>query len=131
MGLSAVVPRAHCIGRLGIPFDDRQGRVSALNHKPVLGVGSYSSADFTTEFSYRGHSLLLYGYSEEDERDPGRRDLMRDRESRRALRSVFSIESECVSSTHAKNTLEHNCARLAVAHFGRSKRTTGSAISTT
>jgi hypothetical protein len=69
MGLSAIVPRARCIGRLRIPFDDSQGRVSALNHKPVLGIGGFPPADFTTEFSYRCHSLLLYGYSEEDECD--------------------------------------------------------------
>ncbi len=43
----------------------------------------------------------------------------------------FSIRIETRIIQHARNTLEHNCARLAVAHLGRLKRRTASAISAT
>ena len=59
MGFPAVMPGARCIGRLGIPFNHSQGRTSALNHKPVIGLGGYSSADLTTEFFYRRHKLVI------------------------------------------------------------------------
>jgi len=36
-----------------------------------------------------------------------------------------------IQSTHATNTLEHNCTRFAVAHLALFKRRTGSAISAT
>jgi hypothetical protein len=60
MGLSAKVPCPICIGRLGVPFDNSEVRVSALNHEPVNGICGYYSADFTTEFAYCCHDFLLY-----------------------------------------------------------------------
>ena len=53
-------------------------------------------------------------------------------ESRRTLSETFSpFESKLVQSTDASKTLEHNRARLAVAHPGLRKRWTGNAISAT
>ena len=40
------------------------------------------------------------------------------------------FESKWVYSTHATNTLEHNCARRVVAHLGPLKRRTGNGNST-
>ena len=59
MGLAAVVPCPGRIGGLGVPFDNSEVRVSALNHEPVNGVGGYPSADFTTKFAYRRHSFPI------------------------------------------------------------------------
>src|SRR5882724_5616994 len=72
-------------------------------------------------------SLVLYGRCQASSRPHAR---SRKGESRRTLSEPFSpFESKLVQSTHARNTLERNCARLAVAHLGPLKRRTGSAIS--
>ena len=46
-------------------------------------------------------------------------------------RTVSPFEAKLVQSTRARNTLEHNYARLAVVHLGLLKRRTGNAISAT
>src|SRR6478672_10882959 len=73
-------------------------------------------------------SLVLYGRCQASSRPHAR---SRKGESRRTLSEPFSpFESKLVQSTHARNNLEHSCARLAVAHLGLKGRT-GSAISAT
>src|SRR5215470_19971268 len=62
----------------------------------------------------------------------GRTTRSRKGKSRRILSEHFSpFESKVVQCTNARNTLEHNCARLAVAHLGPLKRRSGSASSAT
>jgi len=59
MGLSAVMPCSIRIGRLGVPLDNSEVRISALNHEPVNRICGYYSADLTTEFAYRCHGSSI------------------------------------------------------------------------
>src|SRR5260221_12190527 len=59
VGFPAVVARAGRIGRLRVPFEHRELRIAALNHKPVNWRAGDCSADFTSEFLKRGHQILI------------------------------------------------------------------------
>ena len=59
VGLPAVVP---CSGRIcgfRVPFENRELRIAALNHKPVNRIAGYCPADFTSEFLKRCHKFPI------------------------------------------------------------------------
>ena|SRR5215469_17418653 len=53
MGLAAIVTCAMGFRGVCVPPQDGQLRITALNHKPVSGMVSDGSADFTPEFFQR------------------------------------------------------------------------------
>src|SRR5262249_6283405 len=59
MCFAAVVPCPVGTGCLGVPFENRELRISALNHKPVNRIAGYQSANFTPEFLNRCHKLSI------------------------------------------------------------------------
>ena len=59
MSFAAVVPCPAGAGCLGVPFENRELRISALNHKPVNRIAGYQSANFTPEFLNRCHKLSI------------------------------------------------------------------------
>ena len=56
MGFAAVVPCPGRICGLRVPFENRELRIAALNHKPVNRIAGYYAADFTSEFLKRCHN---------------------------------------------------------------------------
>jgi len=58
VGFPAEVPRSGGICGLRIPFENREIRIAALNHKPVNRIAGYCPANLTSKFLKRCHKFL-------------------------------------------------------------------------
>src|SRR5438874_7533710 len=111
---------------------DRCDPTSRLNIARRFGSAMISNTD-STLFVYPIENIRVKVYKEKESQhsDKPARPVQRAARDRYGSEPFSPFESKRVSSPHARNTLEHNCVRLAVAHLGRLKRRTASAISAT
>jgi hypothetical protein len=59
MSFTAEVPRSGAICSLQVPPEDRELRIAALNHKPVIRAVGDPAANFASEFLESTHKILV------------------------------------------------------------------------
>jgi hypothetical protein len=59
MGFSAEMAGSGSIGCVGIPLEDGELGIAALNDKPVIWMAGDPSADFAPKFLKRSHAVAL------------------------------------------------------------------------